>query len=196
MMLTYSDCQDVDLVVLTTQYDQEALKRILVAADSRFYLVPSTNHKATYEVLWYRADLEFDPRVVYCGPEHRARSHCKVDVLVPGGDLDIPDVPERRIATRSGLPVMPLVPQLMLKLQAWAHHRASSREDMWAKQYVDVRDIESLLRLAVDASARKGDEDWLPPSAFTVAEARLSSFIRDGSPASASLWRELGFKVA
>ena len=42
--------QDVDLVVITTAYSQEALKRLIVAGDSKFFLVPGRTPGATYKV--------------------------------------------------------------------------------------------------------------------------------------------------
>lgn len=160
---------------------------MLVRGDSRFYLLSSKNRFASYKVLWYRtqayASQFFD---------------CKVDILIPG-ILNIPTVPRSRVPTLSigqyELPVMPLVPQLLLKLQGWSDHRASHRSDMRTKQYVDVRDIDALLDIAVakGAKIRAEDVDWMPESMITAAQGRLWSYTRSGSQKSATGWRQLGF---
>ncbi|TFK89416.1 hypothetical protein K466DRAFT_486906 [Polyporus arcularius HHB13444] len=179
---------DVDLVVLTKSYGQETLKEILARADSRFYLVPSKTMFATYKVLWYRLT---EGSYAYTKTHIRAMYDCKVDILVPEGDMNIPDVPHARIATRSGLPLMPLIPQLLLKLQAWSDHRAATQSHLRMKQYVDVRDIDALLAIAVREGARAEDARWLPQLHFRVARERVSRYILT-SPSTADQWKMLG----
>ncbi|KAI0752461.1 hypothetical protein C8Q80DRAFT_1267008 [Daedaleopsis nitida] len=181
---------DVDLVILSTLYDQETLKRILVREDPHFYLVSSKNPRATYKVLWYSLATRS-----YRYP--LPTIDCKVDILIPGV-LDVPDVPLPRVLTLSGLPVMPLVPQLLLKLQGWSDHRLSHRSDMQAKQYVDIRDIDALLEIALEKGARvKGGEedDWIPESMITLANTRLRFYTRYASRYSVGKWRTLGLSV-
>ncbi len=95
------------MVVLTERYDQERLKQMLVRSDSNVYLVNSRNIHATYKVLWYRF------------PDSYIGKHCKVDILVPGV-MNIPNVPPERLVSNAShhLPLMPLIPYLLLKLQA------------------------------------------------------------------------------
>ncbi|KAI0095210.1 hypothetical protein BDY19DRAFT_988973 [Irpex rosettiformis] len=95
---------DVDLVVLTTAYDQERLKALLVERDTTFYLSPAKTFGATYKVLWARLGYSFLP----C-------DSCKVDVLIPG-IMNIPDVPNQRIVTIDRFPVMPIIPLLSSRL--------------------------------------------------------------------------------
>ena len=164
------------------------LKEMLVRANPRFYLVRSRSPTASYRVLWYRLSSSFHPR---------PSVDCKVDVVIPG-ILNIPNVPPSRIVTLRGLPVMPLVPQLMLKLQGWADHRASDRPDMLAKGPVDVRDIDRLLEIAVGKRERVTAEDlaeWLPQSMVRTAAGRLELYTILGSSRSAGRWRELGFAI-
>ena len=118
---------------------------------------------------------------------------CKIDVLVPEGDMNIPNVPSQHIVTLSGLPVMPLIPQLLLKLQAWSDHRAATRSDLLAKQYVDIRDVDALLAIAVRMGARAEDASWLPQLHFTKARERLSRYTWIASPETGNQWKKLGF---
>ncbi|KAI0685436.1 hypothetical protein C8T65DRAFT_592287 [Cerioporus squamosus] len=181
---------DVDLVVLTKAYGQETLKEMLVRADPRFYMVPSKTYLATYKVVWYRLT---EGSYAYTKTHIRAMYDCKVDILIPEGDMNIPNVPPARIVTISGLPVMPLIPQLLLKLQAWSDHRIATQSYLRDKQYLDIRDIDALLAIAVRAGARAGDASWLPQQHFTRAWERLSRYTSTASPSTASQWKKLGF---
>ncbi|KAJ6450364.1 hypothetical protein C8R45DRAFT_1224099 [Mycena sanguinolenta] len=174
---------DVDIVCLTDTLTQEALKAILVATDSNFYTVASKDPFATYRVLWYRLGY---------------RRSCKVDVLQPG-IMNIPAVPVPRIAyrkRRSDLPLMPFLPLLLLKLQAWMDHRAEVKPYLHAKQYVDVRDIGELLELATEKYDVniKLDAKWLPESFLRAAVARVKAYVKC-FPDSAEQWRSIGFRV-
>ncbi|KAI8989243.1 hypothetical protein BD414DRAFT_415208 [Trametes punicea] len=177
---------DVDLVVLTTLHCQESLKAMLVAADSGFYLVRSRNPYASYKVLWYRNKTSW------------SSLPWKVDILVPG-IMDIPNVPPDRIVRRAPhhLPLMPLIPQLLLKLQAWSDHRDSHRVDLRMKQYTDVDDINKLLEIACLRGHRVHSPDlsWMPTSMVSVALRRLRSYVVHAAPESKAKWRRLGFQL-
>ena len=155
--------------------------------DSSFYLVRSKNWRATYRVLWHRLSKDTYPR---------PSVDCKVDILVPG-ILNIPNVPPEHVRMLSGLPVMPMIPQLLLKVQGWSDHRASHRTDMQLKQYVDVEDIDQLLAIAVDegASVRASECSWLPGSMTAAAPTRLWSYTLRASVNTKDQWRRLGFEV-
>ncbi|KAJ6509829.1 hypothetical protein DFH09DRAFT_1257981 [Mycena vulgaris] len=174
---------DVDIVCLTDTHTQAALKAILVANDSNFYTIASKDPLATYRVLWYRLGI---------------RRSCKVDVLTPG-IMNIPSVPVPRIAyrrSRSELPLMPFLPLLLLKLQAWMDHREAEKYYLRAKQYVDVQDIDDLLELAVskyDVDLKRNGK-WLPDSFVKAAAKRVKSYVRH-FPESAEHWRDIGFSV-
>ncbi|KAI0325837.1 hypothetical protein GY45DRAFT_1329788 [Cubamyces sp. BRFM 1775] len=173
---------DIDLVVFTNQYDAEELKEILVEEDSDFYLVPSRNPRASYSVLWCRLRSS-----------GRRRRKCKVDILVPP-TLNIPNVPGRRIKIISDLPVMPLIPLLLLKLQGWYDHRESHREDMQEKQYVDVDDISELLQIAIDRGqdVRQDNLGWLPERMREDAQGHVWDFVEE-YPNMADNWTMVGF---
>lgn len=181
--------QDVDLVVLTNNYDQEELKQLLVDGDGDFYLVPSQNPSATYSILWCRLPSYTSGR----RGRGRAQRGCKVDILVPGV-LNIPNVPRRRIKMISGLPVMPLIPLLLLKLQGWSDHRDSRRADMQEKQYVDAEDIQELLEIAVERGQQVWQDNlsWMPRSLVWDSEVRVEEF-REEYPESMMDWEAIGF---
>jgi len=180
--------KDIDIVVLTDQKTQEELKNLLVSADSHFYLVRSKDPWATYRVLWYR----LSPASTYS----YSRRSCKVDILLPG-IMNIPSVPPQRIVRlRTGdLPLMPFLPLLLLKLQAWMDHGVADKAYLRDKQYVDVEDIDELLDLAsnkYDVSLRT--EKWMPDSFVREAKRRVVEYVRK-FPDSRDSWRELGFSV-
>jgi len=179
---TTRPANDVDLVVLTTAYQQEELKRILVTADPQFYLVASKDPYATYKVLWYRIGSMYS----------RYAARCKVDLLVPG-IMNIPDVPKGSIETIRGVPTMPFMLLLFMKLQARTDHRDSSKHYMRPKQWDDVRDIDQLL----DIARRRGEKikektNWMPESFVDAAMARIKEYIAN-FPASKAKWKDVGY---
>lgn len=172
---------DVDVVVMSTAYEQEELKRRIVARDSTYYLVPSKNWRNTYKVLWKRIP-------------GRLSISCKVDILVPPV-MNIPFVDASRIVWSSKIPIMPLFAHLLLKLQAWQDHRDATfrRPDLRAKRYVDVKDIGELLVIAVRENVTLNGERWLPKTFLGAAERRVMLYITE-YPASRVAWEKLGFK--
>ncbi|KAI0752464.1 hypothetical protein C8Q80DRAFT_455343 [Daedaleopsis nitida] len=140
---------DVDIVVFTAYRDAEALKRLLMHGDTNFFLLPSRAPRATHKVLWYQFRMR--------GAAHHRK--CKVDVLLPGGmtSLHVPLVPKAHVATINGLPVMPLFPLLLLRLQGWEHHRVSRRADFRAKMPADVAAVEALL---LKVAERRPNGTW------------------------------------
>ncbi|KAG9127707.1 hypothetical protein FRC07_010630 [Ceratobasidium sp. 392] len=173
-----------DLLVLDTTSSQEQIKRVLVNANSRFYLIPARDPLATYKVLWYRTAL--DVRV-------------KVDLLQPG-IMSIPNISsdeiERRTTSAYGgsqsrIPVAPFGVVLLLKLQAWEQHRDSSEYRFREKQYTDARDINVLLPLAV---AGRVVFDSLPDEFVREARRRVALYTRT-HPTTEQPWQQLGFEV-
>ncbi|KAI0356750.1 hypothetical protein OH77DRAFT_1495092 [Trametes cingulata] len=164
---------DVDLVVLTRAYNQEELKAMLVQADPKFYL----------KVLWYRDD---------------DYSTCKVDILVPG-TMNIPHVPPQYIVSKAPyyLPLMPLIPHLLLKLQAWSDHGFSHRLAQRLKQSTDKEDIDKLVAIACASGdhLRSSSLEWLPQSMVTAEIVRLQSYLRSRSSMRKAQWKSLGFAI-
>ncbi|GBE89813.1 hypothetical protein BKA93DRAFT_918663 [Sparassis latifolia] len=175
---------DVDLVVLDPESDPEDLKQMLVDGDVNFYLVPSKDTNATYQVLWY---------ILPYSPDGQRRM-CKVDILIPGGDLGIPFVPAEFLETRHNFPVMPILPLLLLKLQGWVDHRSAERWSVQEKQHADVEDIEDLIIIACDQRVHTSICTWLPQEFFEAAEDRVEDYAGQ-FPLSSLYWYTLGFDV-
>ncbi|KAK0430472.1 hypothetical protein EV421DRAFT_283233 [Armillaria borealis] len=160
---------DIDTLVLGCRFTQEELKRRVVAANTSFYLIASKDPYATYKVLWYRL------------PGYR-RS-CKVDLLFPG-IMNIPPVPSNSIVHRrhpsdyQTLPLMPFIPLLLLKLQAWMDHGESPKYYMNAKQPTDVRDITELLNIFVTAGNLGELGSWIPESFLKAGRSRRREFVK------------------
>lgn len=156
---------DIDIAVMTDE-DQESVKRRLVRADSRFYLVYPKNRSAPYRVLWFRL-----------GSQNPLTSRsCKIDIL-PRGTLNIPDVPSSRIRDIQGVPVAPLLVLLCLKLQAWDHHGAAPQHWYRSKQPADERDIGELLDIAIRAKENIAKESWIPRLFVRQAEERVPKYV-------------------
>lgn len=161
--------------------DTEDLKHLLTEADDQFFLVPSRRRSANYEVLWY--ELPSNRR-------GRGRQ-CKVDILVPGDALLIPDIPSRYIKHKDGLPVVPALPLLLMKLQGWTDHRYSNRRDFQEKELADVEDIEELLSNTgthIDSKQMA----WLPEDFVSAAQERVYQYVEEFSH-TALEWEALGF---
>ncbi len=174
---------------MTHSYEQERLKTILANDPcGTFYLRPAKTPGATYKVLF--ASLSFSS-----SPYYRYRRSCKVDILTPG-IMNIPFVDAYRIVRIASTPVMPFIPLLLLKLQAWDDHRKSTRYDFQAKQYVDIRDIEKLLVIAVKRKENVSKEaEWLPHSFVKAAKERVGLFVTIASTSSREQWQQIGFST-
>ncbi|KAA1475259.1 hypothetical protein DENSPDRAFT_841999 [Dentipellis sp. KUC8613] len=160
------DPNDIDLVILTTAYDAEEIKQMLVDSDGRFSLVDSRNPRNSYKVLWY----EF--------PEStRFSENIKVDILVPP-TLNMPLLHARNIVWMENLPVCPLLLLLHLRLQGWEHHTHARRRDLVEKQFTDIVDIEELLAIVVELGATIEDAPGLNEPFRTAIRRRLRSFAR------------------
>lgn len=169
------------MVVMTRSHGQEAIKRLITASDSTFYLVSSTNPRNSYKILWHRY-----PSI------SRAGLAIKIDILVPP-TLNIPFVEPHLITTRDSLPTMPLLPLLLLKLQGWDDHRLSAYENQRIKKYGYAEDVEELLAIALREGVGKYDDPWLPSIFTMLGESRISSFVRE-NPGTRGSWRQIGFQ--
>ena len=173
----------MDLIIFGGE-DTEHFKQLLAASDDPFFLAPSRRRNAGYKVLWYRLP----------SPAGRPLRKCKVDILVPGV-MNIPTIPQRQIKRKNGLPVMPLLPLLMMKLQGWIDHRTSPRADFRVKQHVDVEDIEELLEIACRTGTRIGSHSlyWLPSDFIYTARTRVYKFTLK-FPYTEDQWEFLGLE--
>ena len=169
------------MVVLTDSFQQETLKEMIVAKDDDFFLVRSKRPGATYKILYYA----LKPWGAWC----------KVDVLLPG-TLNIPFVPTNLVVRILDTPLMPLFAVLLLKLQGWTDHRDSMQMDMRLKRYVDVDDIDKLLKIIVDKYPDQivDRQRWVPESMIPAAQKRVDEFVLE-QPGTKSSWLYIGFKV-
>ncbi|KAJ8087720.1 hypothetical protein PM082_006557 [Marasmius tenuissimus] len=177
---------DVDIVLLTDDEDIEYIKSLVVDHDERFYLVPSRNPRATYKKLYFKL--------------RRGRA-CKVDILPPGRatNLNIPVIPSSELEyvnPYDDIPVMPIVPLLLMKLQGWTDNRDASEPYKRAKEPQDVKDLFALLRIAVKGyKAHISDvDDWMPSFYVEEAEWRVEEFVEE-HPRSKMNWKKIGFEV-
>jgi len=174
--------EDLDILCLGCSWDQEEVKRRVVAANPSFYLVPGKTPGATYKVLWYRSFY--------------ARGRCKVDLLLPG-IMNIPPVPIARIdyPTQLGKPCAPFALVFLLKLQAWMDHRESEELRFRLKASTDALDIRTMLPIArAKGFSIKRKEGYLPSLFVASAQLRVRSFVREW-PETRDGWRALGFSV-
>ncbi|KAH9835002.1 uncharacterized protein C8Q71DRAFT_812587 [Rhodofomes roseus] len=177
---------DVDLIVFSDEPNTERLKTVLSEANPSFYLIDSKDPTATYKVLWCKL-----ARIT-----GEAERRCKVDILIPGvvTTLNIPPVPPEHIQTRDGIPVLPIISLLLLKLQGWDDHRNSPEGRMRAKQGLDVRDVRELLTIArrTRAHLRSDNMMWLPYEHIRKAQDRVFQFTMH-FPKTEQLWEHVGF---
>ena len=176
--------KDVDIIVMTTTYSTEDLKTF-VSATPGFYLRPSQRPGQTYKILFYKLKPTMWAN----------RRSCKVDILVPG-IMNIPHVPPEQIVWVNRLPVLPLIVLLLLKLQGWSDHRASTRSDYQQKQYVDIRDLSQLVVTAAREGVRLDNATWLPDTFISRGREHFALFLRIVRPAQTSYWRDIGFEVS
>ncbi len=169
-------------MVMTADHTQEELKQVLVRdRGSGFYTRAPRTFGATY-------------RVLFCTLPGSRRS-CKVDILIPG-ILELPYVSPGRFVHVDGMALMPIIPLLMLKLKAWDDHRVSGRIDFRQKQYVDIRDINSLLQIAVDRGASLNvDSTYLSLDFVQAAKDRLTKFLEVVRNTRVQSWKQIGFDV-
>jgi hypothetical protein len=120
----------------TYDLDAEAAKRVL--AERRpdiFYLKDARSPDATYKKLFYQ-----------CQGGGASSTPIKVDILFPGGELDLPHIDHPVVM--NGLPLVPFSVLLLHKLQGWDHNRRSPLVYKRKKTYQDYTDVVSLLKLS------------------------------------------------
>lgn len=171
------------MVVLSNEHPQEDLKVLIVTTDPKFFLVKPRTPGATYKVLYY---------TLHSG------GFCKVDILIPGL-LSIPLVPLNKIVyTRvPGVPVMPILAVMLLKLQGWTDHRDSEREDFQEKQWVDIDDIRDMLNVWANHHKKETllTNSWMPAEFVQAGQGRIAEFLEE-CPDTAAHWRVMGFTLS
>ncbi|KAF5352385.1 hypothetical protein D9756_005807 [Leucocoprinus leucothites] len=176
---------DVDILVMTEKEPVE-LKNLLVSEDSSFYWAKSTtNPQACYRILWYRLPVAGD----LDSPE----KNCRIDLFTPGM-IHLPRIHIDRIVwSESGLPIMPLFPIILHKIQAWKAHLASTKPWAGVKQANDINDIKDLLRAAEKANVSLGSQNWLDPWFLEEAVEGVREYIQQYLD-TADGWVKLGFR--
>jgi hypothetical protein len=119
--------------------------KLLVLQDKahRLLLIPIPPHTTRDTQLWFQL------------PSGRK---CKIIILLPSilltpNSLNIPPIPQKRLTTIRSIPVMPLVPLLLLKLQAEVH--TDFEEE-------DIGDLMALLEKYNLVSQVRKAKRWLP----------------------------------
>ncbi|GJE86854.1 hypothetical protein PsYK624_029370 [Phanerochaete sordida] len=170
---------DLDLVVMTTREDSEELKRLLVSCGTDFTLENAWNPKKTYKIVFYHTPLLPEP--------------LKIDLLVPG-DLNIPLLPYEAFvhlnilkalpAADYTLPCMPLLPLIILKLQAWNNLRNDKQR----------KDLSGLLRIAPYHSVHVAFGAKLPEAFMQLLTDLAPNFV-EVVPESKNQWRKIGLML-
>jgi hypothetical protein len=89
------------------------------------------------------------------------------------------------------VPVMPLLGVILFKLRGWDDHRNDIYADKRVKQFVDVRDIDQLLDIAIEDGYHLRKEKWMPQSFQDKSRLRLQTYIAM-HPETEERWKELG----
>lgn len=124
---------------------------------------------------------------------------CKVDILTSGRDapLHIPKIPPQHIVYPNGygVPVVPLLVVLILKVQGWRDHSKSRLRRFRDKIPQDIEDIRQLLDMAVDAGDRLSElRGWSPQWFLNRAENLVKRYTNNFNETT-YLFRILGFDV-
>ncbi|KAH8094705.1 hypothetical protein BXZ70DRAFT_354824 [Cristinia sonorae] len=173
---------DVDILVLSTQYHTESLKQYIAGQSSNFFLRDSQKIGATYKILYCRIG---------------SAQECKVDILTPG-ILNIPHIPTNRLLFSDKLPVMPIIPLLLLKLQTWANHCDSDMPGKRAKVPYDVQDVDQLLGIAISRDDEQMSQaaTWLPAAFIQAGRNHAVRYLQESSTSkTANDWRSIGVNL-
>jgi hypothetical protein len=177
--------QDIDLVITagrSEHFDSEDIKEEIVDKDDRYFLEPSRQPNATYQVLYCRL------------PGWWTENRCvKIDILVPPA-LGIPRILSSNTVVIGGIPVMPLFDLLVMKIQGWQDHDNSRRPDFRAKVGVDVTDIRALLNRALSEHIWYPTEKGRHSDKF-IDRARTLSFKFIKRHGGSEIFQKLGFPV-
>ncbi|EKM76406.1 hypothetical protein AGABI1DRAFT_115756 [Agaricus bisporus var. burnettii JB137-S8] len=172
----------------------EEIKNLIIENScSDFYLKPSKDPTAKYQILYYILTPSVtDPS----NPLHRA---CKVDLLLPGV-LGIPQIlPPESIHHDAYFPELPLIPFLVLltlKVRAWSEHRVHYQARMRDKVKYEESDIKELLDLGVNEYMVRVRqlEAWVGKTWVREMKEYVKIYV-EMNPKSQNMWEEMGFAV-
>ncbi|EKM57340.1 uncharacterized protein PHACADRAFT_255052, partial [Phanerochaete carnosa HHB-10118-sp] len=109
--------------------------------------------------------------------------------------MNIPAVPTASVLRIDELPVMPLIPLILLKLQAWEDHLLASKFYLRVKHYTDAADLAQLLPIAIRRGNSIRQESWIPETFVAAARKRLEVYLV-WYPTQARQWEQIGLKKA
>jgi hypothetical protein len=173
----------VDIVIFG-RHDPEDIKAYIADNHNRFSLVKSGRVAATHQILYFNFHWGLGLR-------------CKVDILVAGrySSLHVPNIPKQYVEYPNGhgIPVVPCLVLIILKVQGWRDHCESRRRDYQDKIPQDNDDIHTLLDMA-DEDGQRDYNDWWSKW-FSKGAERLVIRYTNVFPETAYSFRELGFDV-
>ena len=192
-------------------WDQEELKRRMVAYNAAFFTVAAVTPGATYRVLKYCEDPA--TRAILTAGKKPAKVKgikpvvvIKIDVLIANESLNIPGVPANRIRTVGSLPMCPLSHLVLLRLQGWDDRRTAELAHHRAKGQRDVIDLANRLlpyasafdwtyvagSMLAAAGTMMADADaYLPAEFMQTSRRRIRDFCMD-YPETMAMWIQLG----
>jgi len=179
--------QDVDVLILDSQYDVERIKWMMTEENPCFYLVDSQTTGADWKVLWYHPNGR--------GSTRRPNA-TKVDILVPGimGLLSFDPYWIDYDNTHS-LPTAPLSLVLLHKARGWWGRINSPNDRHYQKHWQDARDIANLVPLASQMGVTTND-DILPNDFMDSANEWVNQFIMAYPKLRTTYhWRKIGFRT-
>ena len=118
---------------------------------------------------------------------------CSLDVLQPD-IMNIPAIPAAHVLRIDGLPTMPIIPLILLKLQAWDHHHHSSKLRQDQAQRGDAADLARLLPIAIRRGDSVKEEGWMPDVFVHATQQRLEQYLVV-HPSQRLMWNQIGFRA-
>lgn len=86
---------------------------------------------------------------------------------------------------------MPLLAQLLLKLQGWDDHKMARQAYKRDKQYTDAEDVKQLLNIAVMQGINIHAETWLSRTFKQAGKRRIRLFVQE-YPETRDAWNQIG----
>jgi len=176
--------QDVDVLILNSQYDQEEIKRMITRKNPCFYLMDAKTTGADWKVLWNH------PR----GKGFTKRSAAiKIDILLPG-IMELPSFNPYWINYHNSLklPTAPLLLVLLHKVRGWSK-RVNSTDHHYEKHRQDASDVATLAPLASQTGVTIHD-NVLPDEFIESASVWVNDFIAAYPKLRTQYhWRKIGF---
>lgn len=182
--------QDVDILILDSQYDQETIKRMMTRQNRCFFLVDPQTIGADYKVLWYHPNGRGSS-----GHPTRRPSAIKVDILLPG-IMELPSFDPYWIESDNNLrlPTAPLSLVLLHKVRGW-WDRINSDDHHYRDHWKDAQDVANLAPIASEMGVTIND-GVLPDDFIDSASEWANNFIATYPEFRTRYhWRKIGFRT-